>query len=337
MDLSVKKKIKKNIKTTLKNVLPYGIATHIFPEKKITEGNPPSLYNEKGERVLVAYLQDYHVAHSPYTFVSGRLPKRILWDRFNYRLNTQFYSHQEIFKLQEKNDGQRQFGILVESENVVPDDYERLIKNPDAVKRLDALFTHSDRLLDKYENAFFIPGGGSWFGTPRRGGVLTDQAFYNKSKLISIVSSIKFFRPLSTLRSELALEMAKIGLGDVMGTIVGKYVSIADSLTDYMYSVGIENTASKYYFTEKLINCFAAMAVPVYYGASEVTKFFNPDGIILIKEPTVECAIDTIKRNCSREDYESRKEAIIDNYNRVQNYLCIEDYLTANYMNKFVF
>ncbi len=331
------KKFKNQVKKTVKNILPYGISTQIFPEKKITEGTPPAIYNEKGERVLLAYLQDKHVAHSPYTFVSGRIPRRILWDRFNYRLNTQFYSHQEIFKMHEKTDGQKQFGILVESENVVPDDYNRLMKNPDTVHQLDALFTHSDRLLDKYENARFIPGGGSWFGTPRRGGILTEDAFYNKSKLISIVSSVKFFRPLSTLRSQLALEMAKIGLGDVMGTIVGKYVSIADSLTDYMYSVGIENTATKYYFTEKLINCFAAMAVPVYYGASEVHKFFNPDGIIFIKEPTVECAIETIQKNCSREDYESRKEAILDNYRRVQDYLCIEDYLTANYIDEFVF
>ena len=136
------KKFKNQVKKTVKNILPYGISTQIFPEKKITEGTPPAIYNEKGERVLLAYLQDKHVAHSPYTFVSGRIPRRILWDRFNYRLNTQFYSHQEIFKMHEKTDGQKQFGILVESENVVPDDYNRLMKNPDTVHQLDALFTH---------------------------------------------------------------------------------------------------------------------------------------------------------------------------------------------------
>ncbi len=336
MDFSVKKKIRKNIRTTLKNVLPYGMAVKAFPDKPIHIGTPPELFNAQGERMLFAYLQDVHGAHSPYTFSAGRFPRRILWDRNNYMLHTQFYNHAEIFHRRKRLEGQKQFGMLTESQNVVPFDYERLLKHPEVVKELDALFTYDERLLDKYENACFSLAGGPWFGTTLQGGVMDPEAYKKKTKLLSIVSSTKIIRPLAKLRYDTAIEIHKRNLGDVMGKCVGKWVSMSDVYTEHMYSIAIENTHNKYYFTEKLLNNFAAMSVPVYYGATEIAKFFNPDGIITIKQPTVECVIETIKQ-CSREDYESRKEAIIDNYNRVQNFLCIEDYLTANYMDKFVF
>jgi hypothetical protein len=338
MDDITTKRLKSTAKKILKNGLPYGISTRLFPSKPILEGEPPEIYNKTGERVLLAYLQDIHILHSPYTYTSGRNPQRVLWDRYNYTLNTQFYTNLEIFKRYPLKDGQCQFGMLVESENVVPDDYDAILKKEDSVKSLSLLFTHSDRLLDKYENARFIPGGCPWYGSMIHGGGEFDDIRYTKkTKLISIVSSIKYMRPLSKFRSDLALEMNRIKLGDAMGTIVGKWVNITDSLDDYMYSVGIENTATKYYFTEKLLNCFCSQTIPVYYGASEFGGLFNTDGIIFIKEPTVECAIKTIKEQCSPEDYKSRLDAIIDNYHRVQKFLSLEDYLTDNYMDHFVF
>lgn len=330
-------KIKWMMHGVLKNALPYAISVRAYPHRTITEGKAPMLFNAASERVLVAYLQDKHISHSPYTFVSGRIPKRIFWDHYNHALPTQFYSHKEIFHRQKPEDGKKQFGILLESENIVLNDYDMLIRRPEQVNTLAALFTHSERLLDKYPNACIIPGGGVWYGTEMRGGTLDSDAYLKKSSLLSIVSSTKQYCPLHSFRIDLAKEIERTHIGDVMGTIVNRYVKIGDSLTDYMYSVGIENAQTKYYYTEKLMNCFASMTVPVYYGATEIGKFFNPDGIIEIKEPSVECAIETIKKWCSREDYESRKEAIIDNYNRVQHYLCLEDFIMEHYENKFIF
>ena len=34
---------------------------------------------------------------------------------------------------------------------------------------------------------------------------------------------------------------------------------------------------------------------------------------------------------CSEDDYESRREAIEDNFERVKKYFCVEDYLCDNY------
>lgn len=330
-------KAKSIINGILKNGLPYSLSTKLYKPPLVTEGQPPILFNNRGMRVLLAYMQDVHIRHSPYTLVSGRIPERILWDHYNNGLNTQFYTHKEILRRIPISGGQRQFGLLLESENIVNGDYETLLSKQDTVSELAGLFTHSQKLLDKYENAFFIPGGGVWYGTALHGGILDCMSFEKKTKLLSIVSSTKKSCALHQFRIDLAKEIMRKDIGDVMGTIVGKYVNIADSLTDYMYSISIENAQTNYYFTEKILNCFASMTIPVYYGAKKIDDFFNEDGIIHIKKPTIECAIETIKKECTIDGYQSRIEAIKDNYSRVQKYLCIEDYIMDNYEEQFVY
>jgi hypothetical protein len=50
-----------------------------------------------------------------------------------------------------------------------------------------------------------------------------------------------------------------------------------------MFSVCIENSSERNYFTEKLIDCFAQKVIPIYWGAPNVSEFFDPDGIIFCK------------------------------------------------------
>lgn len=317
----------------IKYILPYGIVFNWKERKRIiTEPNPLELLNARGNRVNVFYFQDDRCSHTPYSLVSGRIPHTILWDRYNCALPIQFYTHMNIFR-RSKYDS-KQFGLLIESEQICPSEYAKVRIEGAIVNSLNALFTHSEKLLDKYPNAKFIPGGGCWYGTKKHGGIITPQSYLRKNNLISIVSSTKTQCALHQFRLDLAKEMLRQNVGDVMGTVVNRYVNVADSLTDYMYSVAIENCSSRYYFTEKILNCFASMTIPIYYGAHDIGTFFNPDGIIFIKEPTVEYAMKALQE-CSKQDYCSRKEAILDNYQRVQKYLSIEDYIVDNYSSLF--
>jgi hypothetical protein len=113
----------------------------------------------------------------------------------------------------------------------------------------------------------------------------------------------------------------------------GNYVELNVPLDDYRYSIAIENEISPYYFTEKIMNCFASMTVPIYIGATNIGEFFNEDGIIRVDEPTIE-AVEKAVAVCNQEDYEKRKDAIIDNYNRVKEYLCVEDYIYKHYKSE---
>ena len=118
------------------------------------------------------------------------------------------------------------------------------------------------------------------------------------------------------------------------GKINNQNIKIAESLTNYRYSFAIENNINEFYFTEKLLNCFASMKIPIYLGAEKIDKFFNKDGIIIIKEKDLE-NIDNIIDKCNKADYEDRKEAILDNFERVKKYLCVEDFLYETYPELF--
>lgn len=322
------------IKKMIKNVIPYGIMKKLYSgEQIITRETPftPTIYNRYGERMEMFYLQDHICGHSPYSFSSQTIAgsNYILWDRFNTALPIHFYSHKEMFQTKECK---KKFGILVESEGIVPYDYDYVMDHEAYFKEFDGIFTHSARLLNKFENAHYIPGSSVWYGGNAGGGKMNPKQYCYKEKNVSIVSSNKEDCKLHTYRIEVARKMKKIKNVDVYGTIDGgNHVAICDTLEKYRYSIAIENYISDYYFTEKLLNCFAAMTIPIYIGAKKIDKFFNKDGIIYVEPFTPISEIEKIVKRCSKEDYEERKEAIIDNYNRVMEYLCIEDYMYKNY------
>lgn len=325
------------IKKIIKNAMPYGVVKRHFEKAvEISTSDYPKLFNEFGEEMLFMYLQNYRSAHLPYSQMSGRMPRRILWDKCNNALKLQMYSHLTMFSRVPLKEGMKQFGIMQEAEIICPNEYDIVYKRKQEVESLDALFTFSERLLDKYSNAKFSLCNGVWYGTKLYGGIMDPERCYKKSKLISAVASSKAMCPIHVFRAETARELKRKKIADCMGTAVGEYFDkISDAFDDYMYNVAIENESQRYYFTEKILDCFASMTVPIYYGASDIGKFFNEDGIIRIKEPSFKSVMEAISL-CSEDDYRSRLEAIKDNYERVQGYLSVDDYLTNNYMDLFL-
>ena len=329
--------LKRQVKHFIKNWIPYGlIDKHTESVQTIidTTGIAPVVYNETGEPMQFFYLQDNVSTHNPYSFgAPGMVSKYIIWDRYNSGLPIHFYSHDEVFR--SKKNVVKKFGIFLESESIVPGYYEQLLEEKSIAKEYIGIFTHSERVLNQYENAYFAPGGSVWYGTLVCGGKLREDAYELKNKNVSLVSSNKTMCKLHQYRKDLAMYYKTNGLVDTFGTFDGgKNIQIADSLTDYRYSIVIENMITSYFFTEKLMNCFASMTVPIYIGASKVGEFFNEDGIIRIN-PIDFGELDHIINKCGVEDYKERQAAIIDNYHRVLSYQCYEDYLYYNYKELF--
>jgi len=156
----------------------------------------------------------------------------------------------------------------------------------------------------------------------------------NKSKNISIVSSNKKSCALHKLRSDWAMMFKQNGKVDTFGTFDGgNFVPAFDTLKDYRYSIVVENAILPYWFTEKILNCFATYTVPVYVGHPNMLKRFNPDGIIFVGEKDFDRIEDIIKQ-CSEKDYEQRLPAVLDNFQRVQAYKNSYDRLWEKYLRK---
>lgn len=288
----------------------------------------PAIYNNNGERMEMFFLRDKHIASEPYAFP---YPTHFMWDRFNIGLDTHFYSHNQM--LERMGNPSRCYGLLIESEGIVPRDYDIFKNNPGLNKNFNLIFTHSEKVLNDVDNARFLPTCANlWYGTPRGGGEFDINAYQHKEKNASIVSSGKVMCALHDYRLSMARRCRCQGLADAFGTFDGgSPIKIADSLSKYRYSIVVENYISPYFFTEKITNCFAAMTVPIYLGASKIGEFFNPNGIIVLKEGD---DIQKVLAQCNEKDYCSRIEAIKDNYARALEYRSVWDMMYNRYLKR---
>jgi len=286
----------------------------------------PEIYNKNGDKMRTFFIRDFHFSHAP-----NSNSKYFAWDRYNMGLNTHFYTHDTM--LETMGNPKHKFGLLCESDTIVPDDYEIFNKHKNLNKDFDAIFTYSEKILNEIDNAKFFPSNAeSWYGKPNHGGVLSDDAYMFKSKNISILSSDKILCDLHKLRIDLARKYKYESNVDTFGTFDGgPLTKVGNTLEPYRYSIVIENSISAYYFTERITNCFAAQTIPIYIGATKIDEFFNADGIIQIHPKDFD-NIDDIIKQCCKEDYEQRLPAILDNYNRVQQYVNIMDYLYEKYL-----
>lgn len=323
-------------KQMIYNCMPYGLVKNRIefkPSFAKEAMEAPQLFNADGDSVKIFYLKDKGCAHTPYTMVSGRFPKQILWDRYNSALPIHFYTQSDV--LERTLPCKKKFATLRESEAILPLDYKMALQSPNIMREYTKIFTHSARILEKYDNAIFAPASGVWYATERNGGGMDANNYQKKKRNVSIVASGKSMCEMHKVRLHLAKKYRSHPLVDAYGEACGNYIEKkADALETYRYSIAVENDITPFYFTEKIMDCFAAMTVPIYIGATEIGKYFNLDGIIQVKIAEYD-SLDDILGRCCKEDYEARKEAIIDNYNRVQEFLCFEDYVMKYYGQLF--
>lgn len=92
------------------------------------------------------------------------------------------------------------------------------------------------------------------------------------------------------------------------------------------YHLAIENCESRFYFTEKLLDCFLTATVPIYWGCRNIGDYFDPRGILQARsadELIVACNAASVA------DYESRSRAIEENRRLARRFLDVSSRLGA--------
>ena len=85
-----------------------------------------------------------------------------------------------------------------------------------------------------------------------------------------------------------------------------------DGLLQYKYSIAIENASLPFYFTEKINDCFLAWTVPIYFGCSNIGKFFPAKSFISIDVRDPKNAIKKIRDIPENDDWQERQHALIE-------------------------
>lgn len=289
------------------------------------------------------FLLDDRFSHDVGT-VAGITPSNVEWAAgVGSRASPVFFSHERMLEVDWSVPKRFRFGLLIESVSQAPELYRRVHS---VMESYQLVFTHDSRLLKKYPNTRWIPGGGIWIGGSHGGTNPPDVFAKNRSVFIS--SSNKLRCRGHKVRYSLAkkLEQSKHGVDvfrqrpgglkmDIDLTRQGQhevfpYTKLATHfLKDYRYSIMVENYIDDLYFTERLLNCFATGTVPVYRGARNIGSIFDPAGIISWTAPRQ--LLNKILPRLSEEDYESRLPAIKKNFNMATRFRTIEDYIFEEY------
>jgi hypothetical protein len=204
----------------------------------------------------------------------------------------------------------------LESPAVQPHVHNNINKISD---RFDYIFTYREDLIRENPEKFKPNSPGGTYIEDR------DISLYlkEKNKNCSLVLSGKKTFPGHILRHQiqsLSQGVDCYGWGSPGGAIDNKIVA----LKNYKYHLVIENIQMTHYFTEKLIDCLLTGCVPIYYGAPNIDQYFNIDGFIICKSLE-----DFQSLKITKEDFENRKEAIVENFDIAHKYISSDDYLAS--------
>ena len=179
-------------------------------------------------------------------------------------------------------------------------------------------------LVDMSPKFLFYPFGCCWI-PPYITGVGPE-----KTEHMSIIASGKNQTIGHQLRHRVIRELDMISNPsiDVLGNGYKPFKNKKDGLEKYKFSIVIENSIQDTYFTEKIIDCFATKTVPIYYGTSKITDFFDKDGIIPFT------TVDELKEiidNITDQDYSKMIKGIENNFNKYKNFTIPENFIESNY------
>jgi hypothetical protein len=198
----------------------------------------------------------------------------------------------------------------------------------------DLILAFDERVLRECPNSVFLTESAcSWLprktdGTIDPLGLMNHEGVLHKNPVelkyqgcdvtkkefaVSFLTSSKNVFPGHRLRQEI-FEKLPDSVGDLR---VWKHRSppiINDKRTilePYMFSIVPENSEHSGYYTEKIMDCFVAKTIPLYWGCPDIGKHFNPDGILAFSSFV---DLQRILGNLSPEWYKDRSPAIEENF-----------------------
>jgi hypothetical protein len=240
------------------------------------------------------------------------------WDFKTKDNNISFYIDGDVIKgINDKNDGKKKFLWGLESRYYNGNFFNLIKENlEEVINTYEMIFTFSNELLELHSKFKWVPAMGYW---------INEAKIYDKTKIVSMITSLKTTTPQQQYRVSFAgKNKDKIDLFGVYSKIPEKEIG----LCDYMFSICIENDIYDGYFTEKILDCFATGTIPVYMGTKDISKFFNTEGIIFLDDKSLDILTPEL--------YYSKLEYIKENLQSVLKFNTIEDYIYNNYLKEII-
>lgn len=253
------------------------------------------------------YILDHHFSHAKSS--SGyNVPKNFDWIR-NEHVGHIIITDNTLAEV-DRFVGIKKYAWLLESPATTPHAYDYIKDN---YNKFDLIFTFDEDLLCLSEKFIFLPIGGCWIQEK-------DIKIHGKNKNLSFILSEKKTTDGHLLRHEI-YSLNIIDKKDIYG-FSNPIENKISALKEYRFSIVIENTSKNFYFTEKIIDCFATGTIPIYWGCPKIRKFFDINGIIQFENLN---QLKNILNNLNEDLYNSKIDSIRYNFNESKKYIVAED------------
>jgi hypothetical protein len=220
------------------------------------------------------------------------------------------------------------FGWVCESREIIPHVYNALLSNTENIlSKFNKIFTCDSSIIKLNKNIIYCPQGSNYPWIPKE-----EWGVANKTRLCSMFCSNKYQTSGHVLRHKIAKLAIERGYDVVGGYNSTSIINIhnksymhskTEFIKPYMFHIVVENSNYDSYWTEKITDCFATGAIPVYWGTKRITDYFNESGIIFIDANNVQDIFNTLNADL----YYSKIEAVRENFNIVNKLRVSDDIL----------
>lgn len=233
----------------------------------------------------------------------------LVWDGITFFTNELMFS-----EVVDRVKSTKKIGWILEPRSIKPHIYKHAVN---IENKFDYIMTHDEKLLasNKYK---FVPVGGCWIQEE-------NYKIFPKQKMVSIIVSPKKQTDGHQLRHIIVDRYSdKI---DIFGQQYNPIDTKEEGLKDYKFSIVVENSSVKNYFTEKLLDCFAVGTIPIYWGCNNIEDYFDMRGILRFTTPG---ELNSIMSSLNDELYEKLLEPVKKNFELFRSYELTEDWIYEN-------
>tara|TARA_R100000951_G_scaffold83290_1_gene71048 strand:- start:10841 stop:11710 length:870 start_codon:yes stop_codon:yes gene_type:complete len=223
-------------------------------------------------------IADGNFGHHPASCADGFSASFFEWDRTGEAVSDTCFITDLLLQKVDKCRAKRKVAWLIEPRSINPRIYEWIEDNNHLY---DFVLTFDKTLLDKGENFLYMPFIVSWIEPPDHiDGYRTPkaEAYHAKTNPVSMIASCKNMCAGHAFRQEV-IEAVSSRV-DHFGRGFKEIEKKEEGLYPYRFSIVLENTQDDYYFSEKIVDCFATGTIPIYWGGSGVGKHYDEEGII---------------------------------------------------------
>ena len=170
--------------------------------------------------------------------------------------------------------------------------------------RFYKILTKNKYLLEEIHNTSFFYFGSTFIQN-------SDKIDLQKKNMASLIASNQNKLTGHKLRHKVVQHIKNNNFNvSVIGRGYRPFENKEDGLKSYRYSIVIENTSELDYFTEKVIDACLLETIPIYWGAPNISKYFDTRGFIVCEN--IDQILQAI-RTISIDDYNSKVEWIMKN------------------------